>query len=237
MIAVIIRGSQDHLFLIGQPDHAKLSAAVMAAWQRDPMADERRELILLATGEHDNGWREEDAAPLVDPPSGRVLDFVTAPDAVRQRVWPRGIGRLASTPYAAALVAHHALSVYERSRPDPAWQPFFDRIEALRDDMLKQAAPFSIDSLEPDYFFVRMGDLISLIFCNGWQEPQKLGDYELRLDGPRLSIRPDPFNRREVLLSVEARQLPNRPLAAAEALAAFQSAPVVTVTGVALGAP
>jgi hypothetical protein len=92
--------------------------------------------------------------------------------------------------------------------------------------------------LEQDYFFVRMGDLISLMFCNGWHEPQRLGDYALRLDGPRLSIRPDPFDRREVLLSVEGRQLPNHVFAtAAEAAAAFHAAPVVTVTGVALGAP
>jgi hypothetical protein len=235
---VIIRASQDHLLLIAQPDHAKLSAAVMAVWHRDRMADARRDLILLATGEHDNGWREEDAAPVVDSASGRLLDFVSAPDVLRQRVWPRGIGRLASTPYAAALVAHHAISVYERYRADSAWNAFFNAMEAWRSDLLAQAAPLSFEDLQQDYFFVRMGDLISLMFCNGWHEPQRLGDYELRLDGPRLSIRPEPFDRREVLLSVEARQLPHRPFAmAAEAAAAFQSAPVVIVTGVALGAP
>jgi hypothetical protein len=235
---VIVRANRDHLLLITQPDHAVLSAGVMAAWQRNPLSGPRRDLVLQATREHDNGWREEDDAPLVDPAAGCILDFMTAPEGVRQRIWPRAVDRLASTPYAAALVAQHALSVYDRYRALPAWAPFFERVEAMRNRALAQAAPWSLADLRHDYFFVRMGDLVSLTFCNGWHDAQRLDDYELRLEGPRLTIRPDPFDRREVLLSIRARQLPNRKYAtAAEAAEAFQSAPVVTITGVALGAP
>jgi hypothetical protein len=234
---VIVRTTRDHLLLITQPDHAALSGAVMAAWQRDPIAEPRRDMILLATREHDNGWREEDAAPLVDPATGRILDFVNAPDTVRQRIWPRGVGRLTSTPYAAALVAQHALSVYEHYLVFPAWAPFFEQLEASRASALAHAVSLSRADLERDYFFVRMGDLVSLTFCNGWHKPQRLDAYELRLDGSRLTIRPDPFDRREVSLSITARQLPNRRYrSAADAADVFHASPVVTVTGVALGA-
>jgi hypothetical protein len=235
---VIIRATDGQLLLIPQPDHAALSGAVMAAWQRNRMAAGRRDHILLATSEHDNGWREEDAIPLVDAATGRILDFIDAPVAVRQRVWPRGVGRLASTPYAAALVAQHALTVYDRYRTLPAWTSFFERMEGIRADALRQAVPLSLDNLQHDYFFVRMGDLISLTFCNGWREPQRLDDYELRWDGRRLVIKPDPFEGQEVRLSVAARPLPNqRYRSADEAGALFHSAAIVALTGVALGAP
>src|SRR4051794_21674184 len=147
---VIIRATKDHLLLIRQPDHAALSGAVIRAWQREAMVESRRDDILLAVGEHDNGWQEEDAAPLVDPDSGLVLDFIGAPDAVRQRVWPRGISRLAASPYAAALVAQHAVTVYERYRSTPAWSAFFEEMETRRQQALDQAAPLSLDDLRQD---------------------------------------------------------------------------------------
>ena len=36
----------------------------------------RRERILLAVGEHDNGWAELDGAPPVDPVTGQIYDFI-----------------------------------------------------------------------------------------------------------------------------------------------------------------
>lgn len=234
---MIVRTSADHLLLITQPDHAALAAAVMAAWARDPLPADRREQILLAVTEHDNGWQEEDASPLVDTASGHVLDFTTAPDAVRQRVWPRGAARLAASPYAAALVAQHAVSLHERHRSSPAWTAFFEQMEQVRDRALA-LTPVPLTTLQADYFFVRMGDLISLTFCNGWHEPQRLGDYELQLDGPRLTVRPDPFDRREILLSIPARQIPNQAYhSSAAAREKFDAAAPATVTGVVVGAP
>jgi hypothetical protein len=235
---VIVRPDPTHLLLITQPDHAALAGAVMGAWQSRPLPEGPvRDLVLLATREHDNGWHEEDAAPLVDERTGRVLDFMSAPETVRQGIWPRGVARLASTPYAAALVAQHALTVHDRYRPLAAWRPFFERMESARNEALLRAAPRTMEDLGRDYFFVRMGDLVSLTFCNGWREPQRLEDYELRLEGPRLTVRPDPFDGREVLLSIEARQLPrHRYTSRVDARETFRSAPRVTITGVALGA-
>jgi transposase InsO family protein len=234
---LIVRTNPDHLLLITQPDHAALSAAIMAPWRRDGLPDHpRREWLLLATREHDAGWAEVDVAPIVDPASGRLLDFVHAPDAVRQEVWPRSIERLAHTPYAAALVAQHALHVYRDNRSNPAWAAFFSRLEDLRSEQLRRAAPLTLDELVADYFFVRMGDLVSLFFANNWSGPRREGDYSIRVQGPRVTVSPDPFDGEAVSLSLPARRLPARAYnSVADAAAALASAPMITLDAVAAG--
>src|SRR5262245_49386437 len=99
----------------------------------------RRNAILLAIGEHDNGWAEEDAAPTIDPASGAIADFVSVPLSVRHAVWPRGVARLADQPWAAALVAQHALTVYDRFRNVAEWASFFREMEEARDAMVHES--------------------------------------------------------------------------------------------------
>lgn len=170
---MIVRRQRGQLVLITQPEHARLSAELMAQWQRDGFpVHPRRDVILLATREHDGGWADVDEKPLLDERTGRVLDFIQAPDRIRQSVWPRGIERLSAEPYAAALVAQHALNIYRDNRPDPAWAPFFEQMEDLRARFLAAAAPLTLDDLSRDYFFVCMGDLISLFFANQWPGPR-----------------------------------------------------------------
>jgi hypothetical protein len=236
---MIVRPSGSSQLLITQPDHAALAACVMREWRAGGLPESpRRTSILLAVEQHDNGWREVDAAPLVDPATGRLLDFVGAPDRIRRAVWPRGVDRLAATPHAAALVARHALHIYRRYRDDPAWAPFFFDLETRRDRFVREAA-LTLDNLEREYAFVRLGDLISLTFCNGWLDAQ-LDDsgsgYAIRLEGTRLTITPDPFGGREVPLEVGARELPGAPFhSAAEVREAFTSARTVLVQGIASG--
>jgi hypothetical protein len=234
---VIVRTNADHLLLITQPDHAALSAVIMMQWCRDGLPSHpRREALLLATREHDAGWAEVDAAPIVDPASGRLLDFVHAPDAVRQQVWPRSIERLAHSPYAAALVAQHALHVYRDNRPNPAWQPFFAGIEDLRTEYLRRAAPLTLDDLVADYFFVRMGDLVSLFFANNWPGPRQEGDYSIRVKGSRVVVTPDPFGGEAIALALPARRLAAHPYtSSADAATALAAAPTLTLNAVAAG--
>ncbi|MBA3638042.1 MAG: DUF3891 family protein [Acidobacteriota bacterium] len=120
---MIVRPADDGgLLLITQPAHASLARTVMESCV--PLAEHpRRAAILHAIGAHDNGWAEEDAAPEFDPAGRAVADFVHVAVPVRHRVWPRAVAALASDPWAAALVAHHAITVYDRYRPDPEWDP------------------------------------------------------------------------------------------------------------------
>jgi hypothetical protein len=208
---VIIQTRTGSLLLITQPDHAALSAAIMRHWLDGGLPTHpRRDSILRATGEHDNGWREVDASPLVDGTSGGLLDFMSAPADVRRAIWPRGVEHLAADPWAAALVAQHAVHVYRHYRDDASWAGFFTEMEAARDRHLRQADGLSLDDLLQDYFFVRMGDLLSLTFCNGWSEGPEQPGYAIRLDGSRLVVTPDPFRGETLVLSVRARELPNK---------------------------
>jgi hypothetical protein len=235
---MIVRPSATTQLLITQPDHAALAGRIMRQWRAGGFPEApRRDWILLAVEEHDNGWREVDAAPIRDEATGRLHDFVTAPDAIRRGVWPRAVERLAATPYTAALVAQHAAHVYGRYRGDPAWAAFFVEMEASRDRHLRAAGSIPFDEFLREYFYVRIGDLLSLAFCTGWSEVQAdVPGYEIRLDQGRVTIAPDPFEGREVRLEVKARELPNRPFGSIlEAEAAFAAARSVIVRGVAVG--
>lgn len=237
MVRVIVRARDNHLLLVTQPDHAVLAETIMGAWKADALTRApHRAIVLYAIRRHDDGWIEEDRQPLIDEKSGRVLDFMDVPDEVRYRLWPRGVASVSAFPYAAALVAQHAIHLHERHRTSPSWQEFFVKMEQARDQHLAGSAPLDAGNLQRDYVFLRMGDLMSLIFCNGWRERHHQETYDARFDGVRLRIDPDPFGGREVPLAVPARQLPNRRFHDRRDLsAAFAAAPIVTLRGVASG--
>jgi hypothetical protein len=236
---MIVRAAGAVQLLITQPDHAALAGRIMREWRAGRLRESpRRDAILLAVQEHDNGWREVDAAPIRDEATGRIHDFVTAPDPVRRSVWPRAIARLSAAPYTAALVAQHAAHVYGRYRGDPAWAAFFVEMEASRDRHLRAAGSMPLDDFLREYFYVRIGDLLSLAFCTGWSEVHAdVPGYDIRLDQDRVTIAPDPFEGRQIALEVKARELPSRPFVSAlDVEAAFARARHTTVTGVLTGA-
>jgi hypothetical protein len=231
---VIVRQLDDRLLLITQPAHAHLSRLVMercVALRERP----RRASILHAIGEHDNGWAEPDAAPEVDPAAGRIYDFVSAPLRVRHGVWPRGVARLAQDPWAAALVAQHAIAVYDRYRGQPEWDPFFAEMKASRDALLRASGQARAE-LEADYVFVRLGDLISLLFCTGWTEGQRVGPWSLSTAGTRVIVSPDPFAAAAIPLEIEAREIRSGPFRSnTELREALAFAGAVTMSGTAAG--
>lgn len=190
-----------------------------------------RDAILHAIGEHDNGWAEEDAMPRVDRRTGRVVDFVSAPLSVRHGVWPRAIARLAADSWAAALVAQHAITVYDRYRPDPEWTSFFAAMETARDASLR-ASGLPVDDLPADYAFVRLADLISLTFCVGWTGEQRFGDWAVHLSGTRVVVTPDPFGGATIPIAIEARTIRERTFSSdADLRDAFMDASATTLRG------
>jgi hypothetical protein len=218
--------------LITQPDHAALASRIMQVWKADGLpAAPRRSLILHAVEQHDNGWIEVDSAPIVDATTGRIADFMSAPVEIRRSVWPRGVRRLAADPWAAALVAEHAMHIYARYEDEPSWVPFFDEMRRLRLTCADEAG-LGLDTLVRDYFFLRIGDLISLVFCNHWTETQEFGAYTIRWEPPALYVTPDPFAGGSMSIAVSAVEIPNRPFRDdADGLAAWRSGREVTVNG------
>jgi hypothetical protein len=234
---MIIRRERDHYLLVTQADHAALSAHIMAHWQLDAFPSHpRRDTILTATREHDNGWMEEDATTLVDA-AGEPVDFISAPVPVKHRIWPRAVARAAQTDaYVAALIAQHALTVHGQQRPDPLWTLFLRQMERLRDEQLAGCTAAQRDALGPDYTFVQVGDQLSLIFCNGWTTPFARPGGRTILRGTTLEVTPDPFGGARVPLRIEARRVPARAYASPRELrAACDTAATVTLEGVATG--
>src|SRR5690242_12485414 len=116
---MIVRDDGSSYVLITQPDHARLAAEIVAAMRTEPaLTGANREVVLVATREHDNGWREVDAQPTITG-SGRPCDFIEGPAPIKHALWPRGIARAALVnARAGALVAEHALTVYAYRRSE-----------------------------------------------------------------------------------------------------------------------
>ena len=234
---VIIRQAKDHLLFITQEDHASLAGRIMRAWQLGGLPDHpRRDAILAATDEHDNGWQEEDIGTHVSD-AGDPLDFIAVPPHVKQRIWPRAAERWAArSPYVAALIAQHALTVHSTLAQDPAWTSFFGLMTRVRDDLVARSGVAPGD-LAADYPFVRTGDQLSLILCNGWTAPLSGIGYKAILTGVTLQISPDPFAGARLPLDITARSLPAvRYSSALDLRAAVANAPTVRLTGEAVGA-
>ena len=227
---MIVRTENDGVLLITQPDHAHLSGRIMEHCV--PLrTSQRRASILRAIAEHDNGWTEEDAAPMIDPATGRVAHFVNIPLRVRHGVWPRGVARLADDPWAAALVAQHAITVYDRFRSDDAWTPFFARMEETRAQMVKASA-LPLDALLADYPYVRLGDLLSLVFCTGWTDEPRIAGWAVRQADNTVVVTPGAFGGIEVRAEIQAAELRCPTFQAdADLRAALKSAQAVTLRG------
>jgi hypothetical protein len=231
---MIVRPAEESVHLVTQPDHAALAREIMehcVALAELP----RRASILHAIGEHDNGWREPDETPDIDPTTGAILDFVRASAEVRQGVWPRAVARLRDDPWAAALVAEHALVVYDGYRSDADWVGFFTTMKASRDGLIVGTG-LELDELQSDYRFVRLGDLVSLAFCAAWSEPQRCYEWSVQFDGLRVVVRPDPFGGLDVPFEVSARELAAASFEFVEEFrAALRRSPVVSLRGTASG--
>jgi hypothetical protein len=228
---VIVRYVDDRVLLISQPDHARLAGEVMSnatALKRHP----RRERILKAINSHDDGWAVEDAKPSLDPATGEIADFMRARTEVRQGVWPRCVGSLAEEdPWAAALVAHHAITVYTRLRANPDWNSFFAKMSLIRDTLMKKAGLRAVE-LEADYVYLRLGDLISLAFCTGSSDLNQFSGYRVELFRERVIVEPDLFGGQEIPMQITAVELATRRFASDdELLDALETGFTTTIVG------
>ena len=233
---MIIRPQQGSLFFITQPDHAAAAADLVAHFDGFA-ANPRKTQIHLAVRDHDCGWQPLDDDGVLDEATGRALDFISVPEPSKRSVWPMAVERLAErAPYAAALIAEHAIFVYSGNSDKPDWQPFFAEMEARRTKLLA-ACSIPLDTLKQDYPFLGIADMLSLAFCHGWTEPKERLGHTVRCDGAAVLITPTVLPAAPVPVRVRARVLPDRRYDSREALRdALAAAPVEFLTGVARGA-
>jgi len=154
--------------VVRQADHARLAGRMLALFRLPELLEHpRREELLRAVAEHDNGWWEEDAAPRLDPGSGGPLDFRAIPDPVRRSIWRRGVERYAALePFVAALVAGHYLRLARRVLDDPDHAEEAAALAARRDELFEAAGVERATGIEDDRWLA-LGDALSLAASTG----------------------------------------------------------------------
>jgi hypothetical protein len=115
---MIVQEQDDQLILIRQTDHAVLSGFFLREWGNDLFQrPEPFESLLLAASEHDNGWRDWELQPQIDPKTRLPYSFMSIPTDTHIELYQRGIERVVkSDRYAGLLVSMHASGLYDRAR-------------------------------------------------------------------------------------------------------------------------
>jgi hypothetical protein len=209
---MIVADETSDFLVITQTDHARFAGELLSLWRSDGLPDHpRRTDLLFAAREHDNGWREADAAPTLDPERGRPYDFLTLPDAERAEIWERGTGRFAERrPYAALLITLHAVNVLGGRGGGGRWQGLLARLAERREKMLK-ASGAGAGEAAADYRFIDLTDAMSLAVCNRWRDPFERGGMRGRFDREihTLYLEPFPFAG-ATTFQVPVRRIPRR---------------------------
>ncbi|HEX9944398.1 MAG TPA: DUF3891 family protein [Thermoanaerobaculia bacterium] len=206
---VVPEGSR--LLLVTQPDHAHFSGELLSLWRAGGVpAHPRRDDLIFAAREHDNGWREADAAPRWDHGRGRPHDFLTLPRQERIEVWERGTCRFAAErPYAALLITRHALNLFAGRRAEEGWAPFLDFLQDFERSLLGETG-VPREALEADYRWIDLADQISLAACNRWREPVE--HHGMRIAPGDGAVHLDPFPLAgATTFRVPCRRIPLRP--------------------------
>ena len=230
---VIIRPQRGSLLFITQPDHAAAAADLVQHFDGF-RSNPRRAEIHLAVREHDSGWHELDRDLVFDGARGKAHDFMTVPEPWKQSVWPKAIEQVAPTsPYAAALIAEHAIFVYSVNRGTPEWDTFFETMETRRTDLLARAG-IPLDTLRTDYPFLGVADLVSLSFCHGWETPKARFGRTVICEGAAVTMTPSLLPEAPVPVRVRMRRIPDESFDSHAALRqALERAAAEFLTGVA----
>ncbi len=220
---MIVTERGDEFLLITQPDHAALAGALMALWRNDGLPDHpKRNELLLAIREHDNGWREADAAPRVDPESGRPLAFHELPHEDRIGLWRRGVRRFAEErPFTAQLILRHALEIHRDYWGFADWKEFGAELAELEEE-LRETSGVDPPVAESGYRLLKLADTLSLGACGAlgarsWQEAA--GSYRFEVELGRIGLAPFPLAG-ATTLQIAYRSLPRKSFDSATDLAA-----------------
>ncbi|MDX1630338.1 MAG: DUF3891 family protein [Thermoanaerobaculia bacterium] len=205
---MLVRVEEDRFVLVTQSDHAHLASELLALW-RDPelLEHPRRQSLLQAIRLHDNGWREVDSAPRVDPDSGAPLSFDEIDEELRMEIWRRGILRYGEEdPYTALLVLTHARELHPER---PGMVELVAELEESKETWLEEVGLRPAE-IEDDYHWLAVADLLSLVAVNRWSGTRDVhGECEARSRDGELLLDPF-FLAGATRFSVPCRRIPRR---------------------------
>lgn len=207
---MIVTRQMGGLRLVTQPDHAHFAAELLSLWREPDLVEHpRRRLLLQAIREHDNGWREADAAPRVDPATGAPYGFLDLPSEHRLEIWHRGIHRFVEeAPYIALMIAEHARALLGAREGDEPQRQLLEALEELRPDLLARAA-LTDQEAAADYRWLELADTLSLAVCVPWLEPLRRPPWRAAVRADRLLLDPLPLAG-TTTFHVSFRNVPDR---------------------------
>ncbi|MBP2315907.1 DUF3891 family protein [Azospirillum soli] len=256
---MLFREDGDGVIAIPQPSHAWLSGQLLRAWGNDTFAPPSpHEEVCLGAEQHDIGWLSWEAAPTLNPKTGRPHGFQELGAKTHTGIWTEGVRRaLAFGRYPALLVSLHADTIYgsffdfDRASPEDAAlvrrfldeQHRFQRacIEALSAEP-RYASVLSPQAVERNRLLVATVDRMSLDIGWGVTEDARIPKVptsgedhaELRLRAPGgnpadLTVDPWPFAADRVEVICEGRRLRGRFTDEAAMRQALDAAEPVTI--------
>ncbi len=223
---MIVHDEGETYRLVSQEDHARLAADIVALYREELWHDlARRDDVLFAVREHDNGWREIDRAPALDEATRGPCDFVRAPPETRTGIWRRGTRRhFAERPYSSLLITRHALALSAAFRGVPAWAEMFDELDAQQRALVATTDP-SPPGLRADQALLTAADVMSIAVCKRWPGAFSCGALTGSVRDEELRLCPFPL-REPATVTVAFRRIDRRAYdSAAELKEAFEAAP------------
>jgi hypothetical protein len=216
---MILQEREDQLLVIRQTDHAILSGFFAREWGNEVFQrPEPFESFCLAAGEHDNGWREWELEPRIDPKTRLPYSFMSIPTEEHVALYQRGIERVVQADsYAGLLVSMHCTGLYDRARARlPGFSAKYvksneshlvnDFLQRLKLQQLRLKVDLRVNpaaksfaeekSLERNARLLQALDRLSLYFCLGALEDATIDGVPLNDEGDDVDweVRPDGEN-------------------------------------------
>jgi hypothetical protein len=156
--------------LISQVDHAHLSGELAEGWREEIPC---RTVVLPTIYRHDDGWRAWEAAPTIDPATGRPRSFLDMPHAKTHEIWQKSIAGVADLgPLAQFMVAEHFCRLRRSGEAsgDPQVQAFLGEFDGRYRQWLAQwqsenPARNTLAVAERAVDWLQFFDLFSLWLC------------------------------------------------------------------------
>src|SRR5947209_2488152 len=240
---MIVRTHRGQLLLIRQTDHQTLSGRLADAWGNGRFArPEPFAPLVLAAAEHDNGWRDWEDAPKVDPATRLPYQFTDVPTEEHLAFYRRGIDGVAARDVHAGLLVNLHCQGFHNQRfgtlpeavmkappagTDSAVRTTLAALQA-QERVLAEQVPLDLPTLWAQYKLLQVYDRLSLYLCMPPLKPATLKAVPAGPDGAtvELALNPDgdgvvtvaPYPFAAVPLRVEApgRLVPHRPYASDE---------------------
>ena len=221
---MIVRDQGGAWQVVLQIDHEDLSGAFARAW-----ADRgaRHDSLEIAAARHDDGWAVWERAPVIEPESGKPVNFLDVDISSHLAFYRACIAAVTEQdPYAGLLVSMHGAGIYQqRYGRDPALglsraaaaQELVDAFIAEQEGAYESRVGevgVTDDERWRDYELLQLYDRLSLYFCmrdveSDGAEPVELQGYTLELLAPwRVRMSPYPFGDSPARFELVRRVMP-----------------------------